>query len=118
MGKLTTMEEVRRSADGELCGFVAAGDGCWRALSVFGAPLGAHEHRTDAVAHVHDEGLASLADRWVLDRMDGEPETVVCVVEADPTGVMLALDYYAMPGVPTLRVSSAEIIDGSVRLRR
>ena len=54
------MEEVRRSADGELCGFV----------------------------------------------------------EANPTGVMLALDHYAMPGVPTLWVSSAEIIEGSVQLRR
>jgi hypothetical protein len=112
------MEEVRRSADGELCGFVAEGSGGWSALSVFGAALGAHEHKSDAVAQVHDEGLASLAERWVLDRLDGESETVVCVVEANPTGVMLALDYYALPGVPTVWVSSAEILDGSVRLRR
>ena len=118
MGKLLAMEEVRRTADGELCGFVVADAGCWRALSLFGAVLGAHEHRTDAVAQVHDEGLASLAERWVLDRLDGEAETVVCVVEAHPTGVMLALDRYAMPGVPTLWVTRAEILDGSVRLRR
>jgi hypothetical protein len=112
------MEEIRRSADGELCGFAEAGDGCWRARSVFGAVLGVHDHKTDAVEQVRDEGLASLTERWVLDRLDGEPETVVCVVEANPTGVMLALDYYPMPGVPTLWVTSAEIIEGSILLRR
>lgn len=116
--KLTSMEEIRRPSDGELCGFVEPGDGCWRALSVFGAALGAHEQKVDAISQVQDDGLASLAERWMLDRCDGEPEAVVCVVEANTSGVMLALDHYAMPGVPTLWVSSAEILAGRVRLRR
>ena len=85
---------------------------------MFGAVLGAHEQKVNAIAQVQDDGLASLAERWMLDRYDGEPEAVVCVVEANASGVMLALDYYSMPGVPTLWVSSAEIIAGRVRLRR
>lgn len=63
------------------------------ARSVFGAALRVHDHKTDAVEQVRDEGLASLTERWVLDRLDGEPEPVVCVIEANPIGVMLALDH-------------------------
>ena len=53
--KLTAMEEIRRPSDGELCGFVELGDGCWRALSVFGAELGAHEQKVDAISQVQDD---------------------------------------------------------------
>jgi hypothetical protein len=112
------MEEVRRSSDDELCGFVEWRDGVWRASAVFGATLGEFDQEADAIAHVRGEGLAALAQRWLLDRRDGQPETVVCLVEANASGVTLALGYYAMPDVPTLWVSSADVVAGDVVLRR
>jgi hypothetical protein len=109
--------EVRRD-DGELCGFVAAHDGQWSATTVFGGRLGMHADRADAERQVHDDGLASLAERWTLvDGVSGE-EQVACIQESSPTGVTLALGYYSLPGVPTLTVSSDELAAGRWSLRR
>ena len=63
---LEPVEEVRRPGDGELCGHVDERAGQWCALTVFGAELGRHGDREGAVYHVLTEGLASLADRWML----------------------------------------------------
>lgn len=112
------MEEVRRPDDGELCGHVDARDGAWFALVVFGAVLGRHPTREDAVAHVLSEGLASLADRWTLRRGDDGTEEVVCILEANARTVTLALGYYAMPGVPTLTVTVSEISAGEWNMQR
>ena len=112
------MIEVRREEDGELCGFVDERDGRWHALTVFGGVLGEHCSREDAVALVSAEGLASLAERWLLrDAADAEPQ-VVCIQEADPSGVTVALDHYSLPGVPTRRVSRSELETGGVELFR
>lgn len=62
------MEEVRRSGDHELCGHVELRNGSWFALVVFGAVLGRHSTRDEAVEQVLSEGLASLAERWTLQR--------------------------------------------------
>ena len=105
------MEEVRRPADGELCGHVELSDGSWCARVVFGASLGCHSTRADAVAHVLSEGLASLAERWTLQGPDGA-EQVVCIQEANEQSVTLALGYYSMPGVPTLTITSSEFAEG------
>jgi hypothetical protein len=106
------MEEVRRPADGELCGHVELRDGSWVALVVFGAELGRHSIREDAVAQVLSEGLASLAERWTLQRGDGSSDEVVCIQEANAQSVTLALGYYSMPGVPTLTIRASEIAAG------
>ena len=112
------MEEVRRPDDGELCGHVAARDGAGFALVVFGAVLGRHSTREDAVTQVLTEGLASLADRWTLRRGDDDTEEVVCILEANARTVTLALGYYAMPGVPTLTVTASEIAAGEWSMHR
>lgn len=104
------MEAVRRSVDGELCGHVELRDGSWCALVIFGALLGWHSTREDAVAQVLSEGLASLADRWTLRGADGD--RVVCIQEANEWAVTVALGYASMPGVPTLTVTSTELADG------
>ena len=111
------MQEVRRSADGELCGHVEFRDGSWCALVVFGALLGCHSTQEDAVAHVLSEGLASLAERWTLRGADGVDQ-VVCIQEANEQTVTLALDYYSMPGVPTLRIASSEFAAGTWIMQR
>jgi hypothetical protein len=119
------MQEVRRG-DGELCGHVDRNDDRWLALTVFGAPLGEHRTRDGAVRHVIEEGLAALADRWLLRRAGVEPagvernvdDEVVCIVEANADEVTVALGYYATPEVPKLTIKVSEIRSGAVELWR
>lgn len=112
------MDEVRRDHDGELCGHVDQRDGEWCALAVFGAELGRHGDRDAAVQQILEQGLASLAERWTLRDSSTGDEQVVCIQEANPTSVTLALDYYSMPGVPTLTVTRDELDSGRWSLLR
>ncbi len=107
------MTPVRRDEDGELCGFVVESDGRWRALTVFGGELGRHEVEADALRQVLDDGLASMAERWQLRRRGSDGAEIVCIQEASPEGVTLALGWYSMPGVPTQRVTAAELAAAS-----
>ena len=109
---------MRRRADGELCGYVELRDGSWLALVIFGAVLGRHSTRREAVAQVQSEGLSSLAERWTLRRGPDGAEEVVCIQEANPWYVTVALGYYSMPGVPTLRIAAQEIAAGDWDLCR
>jgi hypothetical protein len=112
------MDEVRRDEDGELCGQVDERDGRWRALTVFGGVLGEHEDGVDAVDHVLRDGLASLAERWTLHDPATGADEVVCIQEANPGGVTVAVGYYSMPGVPTRTITAAELASGEFVLRR
>lgn len=97
---------------------MALGDEAWRALTVFGGVLGAHATRDDAERQVLNDGLSSLADRWTLSDDESGDEQIVCIQEANPDGVTLALDYYSLPGVPTLRLATSELSGGRWTLRR
>lgn len=111
------MLEVRRD-DGELCGYVAARDGRWQSLTVFGAVLGEHESEPDAHHHVATLGLSVLAEHWTLiDRSTGE-EQLVCIQHVSPIEVTLALDYYSMPGVPTITIPVEDLASGRWHLER
>lgn len=112
------MEEIRRDDDGELCGHVAPFGGGWRSLTVFGAVLGQHDDRDAAERHVLTDGLASLAERWTLRNGTTGDEEVVCLQEADPASVTVALGYYSMPGVPTLRITAQQLASGEWELHR
>lgn len=113
------VEEVRRHDDDELCGHVRSGaDGRWRALTVFGAEIGAHDGRADAVAQVLDEGLAVLADRWTLVHPGAAESETVCILEANADEVVVARGYYSLPGVPTLIISAEQLTSGEWELRR
>jgi hypothetical protein len=110
--------EVRRQDDEELCGYVEAHGDDWHAITIFGAPLGVHDSRNDAARQVLDVGLASLAERWMLiDAATGE-EQIVCIQEASPSSVTLALGYYSLPGVPSLTVSRGDLTGGRWHLDR
>lgn len=115
------MVEVRREDDGELCGHVVERDGAWLALTVFGGVLGTHATREDALRQVADEGLGALTERWELRRpgtdSTDDPE-VVCIVEADASGVTVARGYYSMPGVPTVRITREQLDAGEWQLLR
>lgn len=96
----------------------AGEDGRWRALTVFGAEIGRHDHRDAAVAQVLGEGLAVLADRWTLVHpVSGEAE-IVCIVEVDAAEVVLARGYSSLPGVPTMTVTAEQLASGQWQLRR
>jgi len=112
------MEEVRRPVDGELCGHVRGRDADWEALTVFGFPIGRHPDRDRAVEHVLSDGLAVLAERWTLYDGSTGDEQVVCIVEADTRQVTVALDFYALPGVPTLTITHGQLAAGEWVLRR
>jgi hypothetical protein len=110
--------EVRRAEDGELCGYVVERPDGWSAVTVFGGHLGDHETAEGAERQVRDGGLASLAERWVLvDALAGE-EQIVCIQEATPNRLRLALDYYSLPGVPTLDIGPDDLAGGRWQLRR
>jgi hypothetical protein len=112
------MIEVRRAADGELCGFIDDRDGRWHAMTLFGGDLGAHHRQDDARRHVLDVGLASLADRWILvDGATGD-EQIVCICEASPDRVTVALGYYSLPGVPSQTIIRTELDNDRWRLVR
>ena len=117
-GHAREVEEVRRRADAELCGYVELRDGSWLALVVFGAELGRHSTRGEAVAQVQSDGLSALTERWTLRRGDGGAEEVVCIQEANPRYVTVALGYYSVPGVPTLTIAAQEIAAGDWDLCR
>ncbi len=104
--------------DDELCGHVALDVEQWAALTVFGVVLGRHRERADAVEQVLVEGLSALADRWMLRDPATGHEQVVCIQEASSESVTLALDYYALPGVPTLTVTSRQLASGEWELAR
>lgn len=111
------MHEIRRESDGELCGHVVAVDGRWQALTVFGAALGAHDSRETAESQVLDEGLACLAERWMYRASADDEWQVVCIVEARPDAVRIALDYYALPGVPVVEVPRQQVMTDGVLVR-
>jgi hypothetical protein len=101
--------EVRRPEDNELCGFVEESEGGWHSLSVFGGWLDSFAHQSEATEHVLSVGLASLAERWWFRESTGSEWQVVCIQEASPESVTLALDYYSMPGVPTITISRHQV---------
>lgn len=114
--KVEGVIEVRRVDDNELCGFVEESAGLWRSLSVFGGHLASFADRDDAVDRVLSVGLASLAERWWFRESPNSDWQVVCIQEASPESVTLALDYYSMPGVPTVTISRHQL-NSSMELR-
>ena len=110
------MIEVRRE-DGELCGFVTGAGEQWRALTVFGAVLGSFDDESTATNHVLHRGLAVLAERWELRARCEQEWHVVCIQEANPRRVRVALGYYSLPDVPTRDISVDELRTGEFELR-
>jgi len=104
--------EVRRQDDGELCGHVRHLADSWQALTVFGGVLAEFATRSEAEMFVLDRGLSSLAEHWLFS--NGGEWQVVCIQEASPQSVRIALDYYSMPGVATATLTRDE---ASERLR-
>jgi hypothetical protein len=107
------MIEVRRESDGELCGHVREVGDAWQALTVFGGVLAVHSSRHEAEDHVRTGGLASLAERWWYRPDPSADWQIVCIQEANPHSVRLALDYYSMPGVLTAVVTRAALEAGA-----
>lgn len=112
------MEPVRRDEDDELCGYVESTERGWSSLTVFGGLLGEHADRAGAVERVLLDGLAALSERWQLRDTATDDEQPVCVLEATPTRVVLALDEIVYPGVPTTTLQTAELRAGRWILRR
>jgi hypothetical protein len=109
------MIEVRRPSDGELCGHVRSVADGWQSLTVFGGTLAIHPDEAAAIAHVHEQGLASLAERWWYRPNTSAEWQVVCIQEASTDAVRIALDFYSLPGVPTVTLSRDQVItEGSL----
>lgn len=106
------MFEVRRVDDGELCGHVREFAQTWQALTVFGGVLAEFATRSEAETCVLDRGLSSLAEHWLY--LNGGEWQVVCIQEASPQSVRIALDFYSLPGVATATLTRSE---ASERLR-
>ena len=110
--------EVRRDGDDELCGHVDEVDGVWWARTVFGAVLGTHADESAARDQVLAEGMTSLTERWTLRNGETGEEEVVCIQEANPSRVTVALGYYSLPGVPSLTLTVDQLVSGEWTLHR
>ncbi len=110
------MIEVHRE-DGELCGFVCQRGARWQALTVFGAVLAEVAEERAARNVVQSRGLPHLGDRWELRARCEETWQVVCIQEAGPRRVRVALGDYSLPGVPTRDISIDELRSGEFELR-
>lgn len=115
--RLGDVDEVRRTGDAELCGHVEQRGERWCALTVFGAVIGEHGCREDAVRHVLSDGLEVLAERWILRHRGTGDEEVVCIQEANAARVTVARGYYSLPGVPTLSITAEQLAVGEWELR-
>ena len=111
------MIEVRRDEDNELCGFVIERGDAWLACTVFGAELERAKTQAEAQDIVLRRGLASLAERWELRARCEDTWQVVCIQEATPRRVRVALGYYSLPDVPTRVISIDELRLGEFELR-
>ena len=85
---------------------------------LFGGLPGAHPDGEDAAPHVRSEGLAALAERWTLVDLASGDEQAVCIQDASPTGVTVALDCSSLPGVPTRRLDGDDLAGDRWRLDR
>jgi hypothetical protein len=108
------LEEVRRSNDGELEGFIRPVAAGFEALTVFHGVLGRTSSAEAARAVVHARGLASLADHWYWWSRIAREWRVVLPQEARPGFVRIALGYYALAGVPTAIVTADDLALGDV----
>lgn len=104
------MIEIRRPEDDELCGFIESSDDLWHALTVFGGRLQAFDDQESARNHVLANGLPSLAERWWYRESPDCDWQVVCIQEASPESIRLALDYYPGPGVPTITIAPRDLL--------
>lgn len=111
------MRAIHRD-DGELCGYVVARGDEWHAVAVFGGLLDVAPSPEAAERIVHEVGLAALAERWLLRAPDLAEEEIVCLQEASPEGVTVAVGYYAMPGVPIRHITRRDLDAGHITLRR
>ena len=113
------MIEIRRDEDNELCGHVVEANdgGSWLALTVFGGDLGVRASYDDAVRAVLDDGLPSLAEHWILTGPGVDGEQIVCIQNASPSSVSVALDYYSVPGTPSMTLAAADLRSGIWSLR-
>ena len=62
-------------------------------------------------------GLGALAEHWILTIGAHGGERLVCIQEASPREVTVALGYDSLPGVPTLTVTKQQLGAGDVSLR-
>jgi hypothetical protein len=67
---------------------------------------------------VLETGLAALAERWLLVTSANPDGEIVCILEASPEGVTVAVGYSSFVGGPTPHVLRADIERGQVTLRR
>jgi hypothetical protein len=110
------VDAVTRVSDGELCGYVEQREGVWVALTVFGASIGEHQERAGAFRQVLDTGLDSLSRHWTLRNGASGEEEVVCIAQASPGVVVVARDYYSLPGVPKLTITREQLEAGEWEL--
>jgi len=85
-------QEVRRSEDGELLGYVLAEGDRWRPVTVFLGALGPSASLETALAAVHDRGLSALAEPWWCRLTDGGPWQPCRLLEVRPDEVRLRLE--------------------------
>ena len=110
------MIEVRRE-DGALCGYIRRRGERWQALTIFGSVLAETTDDLAARNVVLARGLASLGERWELRARCEDTWQVVCIQEASPRRVRVALGYHSLPGVPTREISVDELLAGEFELR-
>lgn len=82
-----------RREDGELVGWIRAGDGgTWTAIDLLGREVAASVDWVEAEAALEEHGIGYLADVWMLETDDGPRR--VRMVEVTPERIVVKIDDY------------------------
>ncbi|WP_336630574.1 MULTISPECIES: hypothetical protein [unclassified Microbacterium] len=82
-----------RRDDGELVGWIRPEGDDWVAIDVLGREVVASADWLEAEAALEEQGLAFLADPWMLERA-GEPPLRVRMVEVTPERIVVKVEDY------------------------
>lgn len=82
-----------RRDDGELVGWIRPEGDDWVAIDVLGREVVASADWLEAEAALEEQGLAFLADPWMLERT-GEPPLRVRMVEVTPERIVVKAEDY------------------------
>lgn len=98
--------EHRRAEDRELLGWIRPEGDAWVAVNLLGREVPGVVDWLDAEASLDSIGLSWLADKWVLDREDGNA-WAVRLVEVTPERVVVKTDDFGAIDAPTEMIELA-----------
>lgn len=97
MSQPAGLEEIHRSSDGELVGYLSRedrdGEPAWIARALFGGELRAFPERESAARFLRERGLPLLAEKWWYHSDDRSDSRLTFLIEARLGAVTVRFGY-------------------------